>query len=58
MSNKILETPVENVDQNHSHKGGPGTYDGEPSMPARTPSPNAVPEKTFDHEGGLPNRQA
>lgn len=29
-------------------KGATGTFDGEPGYQKRTPSPNAMPEKTYD----------
>lgn len=45
-------TPSEKLAGEGSTKGGPGTYNGEPGYPPRTPSPNAVPEKTYE-EGKL-----
>lgn len=56
MSKEIVETPV-NHEQRGSpkfpYRGGPGEYDGEDGLPKRTHSPNAVPEKVYDHEGDI-----
>lgn len=35
-------------------KGGPGQYNGEKGYQKRTPSPNAMPEKTYD--GAVPSK--
>lgn len=55
--NKLLETPMENVNQKPSTRGGAGVYNSEPGLPQRTPSPNAVDEKLYDGEGGLPGKK-
>ncbi len=34
-----------------------GTYNGEPGLPERTHSPNAVPEKTRDEAAPLPSKR-
>lgn len=46
-------TPVEKIAEPPAgNKGGAGTYNGVPGMTPRTPSKNAVPEKTFDKING------
>ena len=53
----LIDTPMENVKQNPSKKAsGPATYNGEPGLPQRTHSPNAVDEVTYDRSG-LPSGQ-
>ncbi len=53
--NNIVETPIEGCSKPPSgNRGGPGVYDGEAGLPKRTPSPNAVPEKTYDEIGRAP----
>ena len=53
--NNIVETPVEGcANPPAGNRGGPGVYDGEKGFPGRTPSPNAVPEKTYDNIGKAP----
>ncbi len=50
----LIHTPMDDIVGNpKEHRGGPGVYDGEPGLPGRTPSPNAVPEKTYDETPGL-----
>lgn len=49
--NNIIETPVKlPANPPAGYKGGPGSYDGMPGYPGRTPSPNAAPEKFLDGE--------
>ena len=64
MSDQFVETPMnsEFVKTPAGYKGGPGTYNGE-DCPAfaefkRTPSPNAVPEKTIDGSVGKPSGES
>lgn len=53
--NSSLTTgPVDELMGNPSdYKQASGVWDGEPNMPQRTSSPNAVPELTRDTEAGL-----
>ena len=46
----LLETAADNIltGNPNDHKGGPGRYNGAPNLPARTSSPNAMPEKTYE----------
>ncbi len=57
---KFVNTPIDFIAHPPAdNKGGPGEYNGDKTGPlgayGRTPSPNAVPEKTRD--GGLPTVQ-
>lgn len=50
----LIHTPVEElVGDPKDRKPGAGVWNGEPGLPSRTPSPNALPEKTFDETPGL-----
>lgn len=53
MSKKLVETPVKDLVGNpNKHTGSDvSKYDGEPGLPARTSSKNAVPEVTYDGAG-------
>lgn len=55
MSNKgFIVTPQQSIaTPPKGNKGGPGTYNGEPNLPKRTSSPNAVPEKVRDAQPPL-----
>jgi len=46
---EFVDSPMKPIGSMPSdYKGGPGKYNGQPGWPGRTPSPNAVPEKTFE----------
>ena len=54
----FVTTPVDMIaNPPKGNKGGPGVYNGEDAAPfsqyKRTPSPDAVPEKTYD--GSMPS---
>ncbi len=56
MAEKFVESPLKPIgSMPKGNKGGPGVYNGDPcaGLPKRTPSPNGVPEKTF--EEAMPN---
>lgn len=54
---KLVSTPVEESIGNPSdHKGGEGTYNGEPGVwPGRTTGGTQLPEKTLDGCGNFSN---
>lgn len=48
---KVTKSPLDlPASPPSDNRGGPGTYNGCPGYPARTPSPNAVPEKTYEEQ--------
>lgn len=57
MKSQLVNTPVESLVGNPNNRKGSAsnTYNGEPGLPQRTSSPNAVPEVTRDSEG-LPKK--
>lgn len=53
-NSSLVSTPVDELCGNPSdYKQASGEWNGEPNMPKRTDSPNAVPELTRDTEAGL-----
>lgn len=53
-NSSLVQTPVDELMGNPSdHQQASGQWNGEPNMPQRTSSPNAVPELTRDTEAGL-----
>lgn len=50
----LIHSPVDDLVGNPKERQpGAGTWNGEPGLPGRTPSPNAVAEKTYDETPGL-----
>lgn len=56
MDKKLMESPNDDIMVGNpaNRRGGEGTYDGISGLPARTHSPNAVPEKLIDACPPLP----
>lgn len=57
---KLIKTPVEYLcgdPEAHEHEKAEGKFNGEPGLPQRTGSKEALPELTRDEAKGLPHRK-
>ena len=58
VNSKLIETPATELCGDPTDREvKQGIADGEPGLPGRTPSPNAVPERIRDTSGGLPAKK-